>query len=349
MNDPTNFDPNGVGLRNGNFIGLPFSEDQAKVVLLSVPWDVTVSYGAGTSDGPANILEASTQLDLFDPHVPDAWKIGLYMRPGDPKWIEKNKTLRPLAVRWIEGLEQPETSEEMRQIAQTDLDRINAACAELHDEVEQAAAQLIAQGKVVGVVGGEHSVPLGLLRALTQTQEAFGILHLDAHLDLRVAYEGFTYSHASIFYNALQMPEITRMVSVGIRDYCEAEADYVTASDGRVRVFYDHELAAAKFKGANWHALCQHIIAELPERVYISFDVDALRPELCPHTGTPVPGGLSYPEALHLLVELQRSGRRIIGFDLCETAGRPHEWDGNVAARLLYKMSNLAAITQPRS
>ncbi|NRA49325.1 MAG: arginase family protein, partial [Phaeodactylibacter sp.] len=93
-----NFDPNGVGLQNGHFIGLPFNESEASIVLFPVPWDVTVSYGAGTATGPSNILEASPQLDLLDPDVPDAWKAGLYMRTPDPSWLERSQQIRPIAA-----------------------------------------------------------------------------------------------------------------------------------------------------------------------------------------------------------------------------------------------------------
>ncbi len=120
-----NFDPNGVGLRNGHFIGLPFEEADAQIVLLSVPWDVTVSYGAGTATGPANILEASTQLDLLDPDVPDAWKMGLYMRPPDVDWRQRSEDLRQEAERYLEQLEAGGDTDPAT------LERINAACEAL--------------------------------------------------------------------------------------------------------------------------------------------------------------------------------------------------------------------------
>jgi len=329
-----NFDPNGVGLRNGQFIGLPFEEADAQIVLLSVPWDVTVSYGAGTATGPANILEASTQLDLLDPDVPDAWKMGLYLRPPDAGWRQRSEDLRPDAERHLEQLEAG------RDTNPATLERINDACEALRAWVYSETSQLLGQGKLVGVVGGEHSVPLGFLQALAERYEDFGVLQIDAHMDLRQAYEGFNYSHASIFYNALQLPQITQLTQVGIRDYCEEEVAFAEKS-GRCTVFYDQELQRRQFEGASWGGLCIEILQTLPQRVYISFDVDGLQPHLCPNTGTPVPGGLEYQQALYLLQKLAASGREIVGFDLCETAGYPHQWDANVGARLLYKLANL--------
>ena len=333
------FDPNGVGLKNGHFIGLPFDEEDAQLVLLPVPWDVTVSYAAGTSSAPANILEASSQLDLFDPDVPDAWQLGLYFRPVPEYWLAINNSLRKKAETYISFLEnsgQVKDNPEMESILNT----VNSRCEELKNWVAKESAQLLKQGKKVGIVGGEHSCPLGLLEALAEHHGHFGILQIDAHMDLRKAYEGFTYSHASIFYNALQLKAVTQLTQIGIRDYCEAEVEFA-ASDKRIHIFYGHDIQRRQFAQESYQKIVQEVIETLPSKVYVSFDIDGLASELCPNTGTPVPGGLSYNEAIFLLVELVRSGREIIGFDLCEVGGLGHEWDGNVGARVLYKLANL--------
>jgi agmatinase len=159
-------------------------------------------------------------------------------------------------------------------------------------------------------------------------------------MDLREAYEGFTYSHASIFWNVLQRKGITQLTQVGIRDYCEAEALFAKELAGRVAVFFDQQLQEQAFQGISWQEQCTRIIATLPEKVYISFDIDALDPKLCPNTGTPVPGGLSLPQALYLIKQLVSGGRTIIGFDLNEVGGLGCTWDGNVGARVLYKLCN---------
>jgi agmatinase len=189
----------------------------------------------------------------------------------------------------------------------------------------------------VGIVGGEHSVPLGLIRALHEQHNSFGILHIDAHADLRCAYEGFVYSHASVMYHAGRMPGIS-LCQVGIRDYWSDEADLMGASE-HIHCFSDQELRRKLFEGTDWNKLCRQIIDRLPDKVYISFDIDGLSPDNCPHTGTPVPGGLSFREADYLLHCLALSPKRIIGFDLCEVApGKDSEWDANVGARMLYKL-----------
>jgi agmatinase len=333
------FDPNGISLDNGHFIGLPFTEAEAQIVLMSVPWDVTASYAGGTSGGPENILQASLQLDLYDPAYPDAWKMGLFMRPPSQKWQATNGRLRPMAEKYISFLEEGGDVKDnwgMRSI----LEEINAACAQLHEEIKAQSKALLDAGKLVGLIGGEHSVPLGYLQALAKQHDDFGILQIDAHFDLREAYEGFSYSHASIFKNVLALPQISKLVPIGIRDYCHEEVEVVAESEGRIHPFYDHDIHTTLYTGGNWHQLCQAISDALPKKIYISFDVDGLSPELCPNTGTPVPGGLRYEQAIYLIDHLVTGGHQIIGFDLCEVAGRPHEWDGNVGARLAYRLVN---------
>jgi agmatinase len=194
----------------------------------------------------------------------------------------------------------------------------------------------IGAGKRVAVIGGDHSSPLGYFRALATQYDDFGILHIDAHADLRDAYEGFQYSHASIMFNAIKLPQISKLVQVGLRDICHDEVALIHNSDRRI-------VAAAikqrQYSGESWVSLCQEMIQHLPQQVHISFDIDGLDPKLCPATGTPVPGGLELEQAYCLCRELVKSGRQIIGFDLCEVGNA--EWDGNVGARIVYKLANL--------
>ncbi|RMG84747.1 MAG: agmatinase [Bacteroidetes bacterium] len=338
------FDPNGVGLKNGHFIGLPFDEASAQIVLFSVPWDVTVSFADGTATGPQNILECSSQLDLYDPDVPDAWKTGLFMVPPSAEWLARNEAYRARARAYIEFLENG-GDVAASPAMQKELAALNEACAALRNYVFTETRKYLDAGKMVGVVGGEHSVPLGFLEALGARHDDWGILQIDAHMDLRAAYEGFTWSHASIFYNALKINSLSKLVQVGIRDYCDAEKAMADASGGRISVFYDQDIKEDMWSGRSFASICEEVVRQLPAKVYVSFDIDGLDPALCPHTGTPVPGGFSFEQALFLLKTLAKSGRQIIGFDLSETAGLGHDWDGNVGARILYKLSNWMAAT----
>jgi len=325
------FNPNSLGIPNGNYFALPYTPEEADIVLLSVPWDVTTSYRSGTHKGPKAIIDASTQIDLFDPLVPNAWEIRIGTLPPLKGIDKENKTIRKAAERVIAALEkewEPDTRT---------LSLVNNACETLNQTVYQTARTQLEQGKLVGIVGGEHSVPLGLIQALTDHYPSFGILHIDAHADLRNAYEGFSYSHASIMYNAIQLSGV-QLTQVGIRDYCQEEADLI-ASLEQIKCFTDEALRRRLFEGAHWHALCNQIVDTLPNNVYISFDIDGLTPDCCPHTGTPVPGGLSFREADYLLHTLAISQKHIIGFDLCEVApAKEEEWDANVGARILYKL-----------
>lgn len=332
------FNPNGVGLKNGNFIGLPFTEQTAEIVLLPVPWDVTVSYGEGTALAPATILDASYQLDLFDLDVKDGWKRGIYFQPVNNSVLAIRNDLRPVAAKYIDYLERGGNGtekDEMRAI----LNEINAQCEAMNYFVYRESKKLLDAEKIVGLVGGDHSTPLGFLKALSEKYERFGVLHFDAHMDLRNAYEGFTYSHASVFYNALKIPEIKKVVQVGIRDFCDEEFK-LAENDERVSVFFDQKLKEEQYKGETWNEQCDEIIADLPGNVYVSFDMDGLDPKLCPNTGTPVPGGPDFAEASYLFKKIVESGRRIIGFDVSETGNA--EWDANVAARIIYKLCCLA-------
>lgn len=343
-----NFDPNGIGIINNNLFGLPFSYEDAQVVILPVSWEVTVSYLSGTAYGPQAILDYSPQIDLYDFDIPDAWKIGLYMLPINKAILEQNNALRPKASTYIDFLEN-EGNLEDNPAMQTLLNDLNTACLNTKSWVKEKSLEYLNDGKLIGVLGGDHSSPLGLLEALSEKHNDFGILQIDAHADLRIAYEGFTYSHASIMYNALQLPQISRLVSVGVRDACEAEIQMATDSNGRILPFYDHTLQQGLLSGEKtWQQYCQIIVAQLPQKVYISFDIDGLSPQYCTHTGTPVPGGLSFNQAMLLLKELRIQQKTIIGFDLCEVSVGTYppstpiqEYNANVGSRVLYKLSNL--------
>ncbi|MBI4930446.1 MAG: agmatinase family protein [Bacteroidetes bacterium] len=336
-----NFDPNSPATGDGNIFGLPFTTDEAELILIPVPWDVTVSYAEGTSCGPQAIFEASAQVDLFDPLVKDSWKIGVAMEEISKEIFKKNTALRKISSKYISNVEKGISTDTpaMKSICTV----VNKGCTELKSWVKKSAEKHLKKNKLVGLVGGDHSTPLGLMEALAEKHSGFGILQIDAHCDLRKAYEGFKYSHASIMYNALRIPQIKKLVQVGIRDWCEEENNYINSSNGKVKTFFDFQLKEQLYRSRSWVSICSDIIQELPKHVYISFDIDGLDPKLCPNSGTPVPGGLEFEQAVFLFEMLARSGKKIIGFDLNEVAPGNNEWNGNVGARMLFRMCNLAA------
>lgn len=316
---------------DAGFLGARLDPAEAKLLLIPVPWEATTSYGGGTSEAPQAIITASHQLDLEDGGFGYAYKAGITFIEQSSEIVELNRDARATALRVIEALERAEEAAEDTAV-------VNRASVRLNDYVYEQAKAIRAQGKLAAVVGGDHASPQGLIQALAEEGE-FGILHFDAHHDLRKAYEGFTHSHASIFYNVLESyPQVTKLVQVGIRDYSRDEAQYGRDQGERVSVHYGRDLFRRKAAGESFKQITQNIIGQLPQRVYISFDIDALDPPYCPNTGTPVPGGLSFDEASYMLEELAQSGKEIIGFDLCEVAPSEDEWDANVGARLLYKL-----------
>ncbi len=338
------FDPSQPGSADASIYGLPFTAAESEFIIIPAPWEVTVSYGSGASQGPDAIFDASFQVDLLHQHYPELWKQGIYMDETPELWIAQNAKYKGLAQTIIQAFEAGEDVANNPTL-QADLQAVNAASEAFNASVKEKTLYWLEQGKKVILLGGDHSTPLGYYQALATKHPSFGILHFDAHMDLREAYEGFTYSHASIMYNAIKMPEITKLVQVGIRDFSEGEIAAIQSSQ-KVKVFTDADLKAAQFEGATWQQQCEAIIAQLPQEVCVSFDIDALLRWYCPNTGTPVPGGLSFEQATYLLSKLAVSGKNIIGMDLVEVAPGDDDWDGNVGARLLFHMCGVFAKNQ---
>lgn len=343
MTDLSLFNPNAVGNPNNNIFSLPFPEEDARLVILPVPWEVTVSYSAGTARAPDHIRNASLQIDLFDRDYRDAWKQGFYLRPCDKKVMMKSDYLRKEAELYINYIAQGEIVADNKFMCKT-LKEINEGSNFLNTWVYEQTKELLNQGKLVGLLGGDHSTPLGFYKAIADRYEAFGILHIDAHCDLRKCYEGFKYSHASIMYNALEeIPQLKKLVQVGVRDFCDEEFDYLEKNRERIVTYFDKDIKERLYEGESWKLITDDIIASLPQHVFISFDIDGLDPKLCPHTGTPVQGGFETEQLFYLFKRIIKSGRKLIGFDLVEVGVSHSEWDENVGARCLFNLCNIMA------
>src|SRR5262245_24810536 len=222
------FDPGAAASFDGIY-GLPHSVGEARVVVVPVPWDATTSYRAGTSLGPAAILEASRQVDLFDAETGRRYEAGIAMLPFSDEVLCWNAAARSLAEPVIEN-----GGAGTDPALQRNLDRVNALGGQLNEWVRAQTADLLARGKTPVVLGGDHSSPFGAFQAYADRWPGLGILHFDAHFDLRDAYEGFRWSHASIMFNALEhVPGIARIVHVGIRDFSEAAHETSRRSGGR--------------------------------------------------------------------------------------------------------------------
>lgn len=335
----TTFDPNAAAAPDAGIFGLPCSREDSRVILLGVPFDATTSYRPGTAHGPEAIRTASMQVDLYDHRFGRIYERGIWMDDAPASIAELSVQTRTRTQAIIDcGGATDQDADSLRQIA--------LACEQVNTHVREHTERVLDEGKVPGLLGGEHAVSLGAIEACAAKYGTIGVLQIDAHMDLRDAFEGFAYSHASIMHNVLaRVPGVTKLVQVGIRDYCEEERVAADEAGRRVHVTYWEDVADALAGGEALRSIWKKAIDELPDRVYISFDIDGLDPALCPHTGTPVPGGLSYAQASLLLAMVKESGRTVVGFDLVEVApGSPDEpeWDANVGARMLYRLCGLA-------
>lgn len=316
------FDPD-TPTRYETLFGLPPDPARARVRVLPVPFEATCSYGRGTRHGPEAIRRASHQLDFVDEDFGEVWRAGIHMEGAPP-------------------FEHPGPN-----ASHDEIDRCSSART---DYVRDWTASCLEHGRIPAIVGGDHSCPLGAIEAAAQRLGPLAVLHVDAHMDLRIAYEGHVESHASIMHNVLERcPGVARLVQLGIRDFSAVELERAAGEGERLQTIFMRDWRRALAGGRPLDALIEELLGRLGERVWISFDIDGLDPAFCPRTGTPVPGGLSFGQAAQLLWTLAESGRHIVGFDLCEVHGAAtpaehahEEWDANVGARILYKLCGAA-------
>lgn len=263
--------------------------ENAAYVLLSVPYDGTSTFVKGADKGPQAILDASDSLELYDIQYDiDASKAGVY----------------------------------------TDHHEYNLLTPEaMVKSVYGRVSHFLDMGKRVAMVGGEHSVSVGAIRAMSERYPDLTVLQIDAHADLRDEYHGSPYNHACVMRRA---QECARVVQVGIRSVCEEEQCNIVPEN----IFYAHNIVGR----TGWE---DEVVERLTGNVYITFDLDGLDPSILPATGTPLPGGLQWYPTLNLLEKVFRA-RRVVGFDVVELC--PQE--GNVvsdvlAASLVYKMMGM--------
>ncbi len=275
-----------------NFAGLssPYADlETAKVAILPVPYDSTTEWHSGTREGPQAIINASQYLELYDIEIDrEIHKVGIHTLPA----------IQPL-------LSSPE---------------------EMVQRVYHVAKELVQQAKFVVMLGGEHSLSLGAVRALREKHQDLCVLQLDAHADLRDEYSGTQYSHACVMRRVF---ELCPIVQVGIRSLSRKEQQFL--NQNKMQPFYASTPASSL-------APLQQIVASLPDNVYISIDLDVFDPSIMSAVGTPEPGGLQWPEVLNLL-KLVALHKHVIGFDLMELC--PKEGPAScafLAAKLAYKL-----------
>jgi agmatinase len=323
--------------------GNPLSFNDSKLVIIPAPWEPTTSYKGGTSNAPALIRQASHQMDYFHEVYKNSYEKGIFFKELHPE-IEP---LHKEALKICEGIQEQLTQPEgPGKTFQEDLKTANLLSQKFNQIIYTESKEILAAKKIPALFGGDHSCPYGLMKALSETYESWSILHIDAHFDLRVAYQGFEHSHASIIYNATKLKNPPEQVAqIGIRDFSESEYKY--ANDKGHYSWTDKVLKRREFDGESWSKTISEILKPLSKNLYISFDIDGMDPQYCPQTGTPVPGGLTYNQAVQLIEEASKKFN-IIGFDLVEVASAPDDyesWDINVGTRLLFELSMAALST----
>ncbi len=333
-NSMNQWDPDGPSSAEDGIYGTGCSLEDARVVLVPAPFEATVSYGAGTAQGPEVILQASAQLDLFDVETGEPYQAGIHMCPVPDDIKEHSEKARMEALKVIEAGAAADQDPAARRAQK----QVNEVSQQILEQLKGACTALLHQNKIVGLIGGDHSTAYANILAHAEHYGDFGLLQIDAHADLRVAYEGFINSHASVMNRVLEdSPQLKKLCQVAIRDLSPKEYQR-TQEDPRIHAYFDAHISRDRLEN-KLIAGFKKLIQQLPQKVYVSVDIDGLDPSYCPGTGTPVPGGISFGELSILLGEIVSAGKTIIGFDLCEVApSKDSEWDANVGARVLYKL-----------
>ncbi len=333
----TKFDPEGTFTNDSSIFGMP-KDINSKLELLPVAWEPTTSFKKGTVNGPTAIFEATKQMDLFHPYFKKAYEDGISWSEDLLKeTLKLNEETSPLAEKIITSIEQGE------RVSSSDLDSVNKQSSTLNDLIYQKSIQ---SNKTLGLIGGDHSCPFGLIKALSEKYKGdFSIVHIDAHFDFRNEYQGFKHSHASIMHNVrTKLENPPSIYQLGIRDFCESEYNFALKNS---TFLLDQELHTKLLNGKSFNDCLDELFHGLSNNIYISFDIDGLSPEFCPNTGTPVPGGLSYNQATYLIQYLHKKNHSLVGFDLVEVS--PDEkttfgegLDEVIASRVLYELSCFA-------
>lgn len=273
----------------GRYAGLPDpygSEDFAKIVILPVPFDLTSTYKTGSKKGPEALIEASRNMELYDIETKfEVYKNGIYTSP-------------PIGAT---------TSEEMLE------------------QTYKKTHELLKREKFVVMIGGEHSISYASIKAHAEQYGNLTVLQLDAHADLQPSYENNPWSHASVMARVKEIPEVSDIVSVGIRSMSNEEVPFINYS----KTFFSHLL------NREW---IEDVLKHLQGPIYITFDLDVFDSGIMPSTGTPEPGGLDWNQALQLLKRVIQE-KHVVGFDVVELCPNPQNIAPDyLAAKLIYKI-----------
>lgn len=332
-----NFSLSNSNDNGGYYFRDALSVQDAECVLVSVPWAVTSAAGQGSAYTPDAIIDASTSVSLYDIVSQTSIAGRVATAEVDYDLQESSLQLGGDATKVVSHIEDGGTLSGDYFIRK--VNRINIGFRDMHRSVGKRVFRYADKGKIVGVIGGDHSVALGAVRSISSVYPNMGVLFIDAHCDLRPSGKIFAYSHLSIARNIIdEVPQISKMVQVGVRDMSQEELEFAQTNP-KIELFCHEQLAHSLYNGQSWSSICDKVVETLPKQVYISFDIDALSPECCPHTKRPVAGGMTFDQAVALINRVAESGREIIGFDLTEIVPIMDSGvDAAVGARLLVKL-----------
>lgn len=321
----------------GFYFGDKSQPADADIVIVSAPWSVTSDFGRGATYTPDAVIDASIEGNLYDATTGVSVEGRIATAEIDYNIQESSEHLGREAERMAHHA--VAANAVIGEYAARKIAHINEGFAEMHASIYKQALHWASQGKCVAVVGGDHSVAFGAVKAIAECHNGVGVLFIDAHADFAGKGELYNYSHRSIARNIVEeIPAVERLVEVGVRDIDKAEAEMLAAA-GKVDLFLAERLGARRFEGESWGSLCREMVERLPHKVYVSFDVDALKIEFCNNTNAPVPGGMTFDEAIYLINAIVESGREIVGFDISEVVSKlDNKMDAIVAARMLAKL-----------
>lgn len=292
---------------NSNFLALEDKDsnyENSEIIILSVPYEHTVSYGGGTAKGPEAILKASHYVEFYD----DEFDRELCFEKGI-------STLESLQFDNVNGKKLKDK--------------------EALDYIADNVRALLNDNKFVITLGGEHTISSAPIKAHFEKYPNMSVLQFDAHSDLREEYQDNPYSHASIMARVKDFFPPNRITQLGIRALCIEESVFI--KENNVNTFFASAVRTKKH-GENW---IENLVKTLNDEVYITFDVDFFDPSIMPSTGTPEPDGFLYSETIDVFREMKKQGKKIIGFDVVELSPDENSYHPDLlTARLIYKLLN---------
>jgi len=286
---------------HNNFLGIPseFSDlDKSEFVILPVPYEQTTTYQVGTKHGPQAIIHASQEVETFDEELNlETYKTGIC-------------TLNPVEIS-------------------------TAGPERMLEKVYQAIKELIDREKKVIMLGGEHTISIGAVKAFKEKYPNLSVLQMDAHADLRDSYQENKFSHACVMR---RIGELSHFVSLGIRNFSVEEHEFIQRNKIDVFLAQDVRNCDRWYEPDGSCRWKEEIINKLGSDVYLTFDLDVLDPSIMPSVGTPEPGGLLWYETLDFLKQLVYH-KNLVGFDVVELCPIPGLVAPDfLAAKLIYKI-----------